>query len=88
MDRALTPKGVKGPNGFAITAEAYRHFPREADDELSRLLTFPNVLITSHQAFLTREALGEITRATTENLLALEAGTPFLAGARLGAQQE
>ena len=28
------------------------------DDELARLLTFPNVLITAHQAFLTREALG------------------------------
>src|SRR5262249_60077656 len=27
------------------------------DDVLARLLTFPNVLITSHQAFLTREAL-------------------------------
>ncbi len=26
------------------------------DDELARLLTFPNVLITAHQAFLTREA--------------------------------
>ncbi len=32
------------------------------DDELSRLLTFPNVLVTSHQAFLTREALMEIAR--------------------------
>lgn len=42
------------------------------DDELSRLLTFPNVLITSHQAFLTREALAEIARVTTENLRRLE----------------
>lgn len=33
------------------------------DDELARLITFPNVIITSHQAFLTREALSEI--ATT-----------------------
>ena len=32
------------------------------DDELARLLTFPNVLITSHQAFLTREALSDIAR--------------------------
>ncbi len=38
------------------------------DDHLSRLLTFPNVLITSHQAFLTKEALGEIARVTAENL--------------------
>lgn len=39
------------------------------DDELSRLLGFPNVLITSHQAFLTREALAEIARVTVGNLL-------------------
>ena len=39
------------------------------DDELSRLMVFPNVLITSHQAFLTREALAEIARVTVGNLL-------------------
>lgn len=49
------------------------------DDELSRLLTFPNVLITSHQAFLTQEALREIARVTTENILCLTSKTPFLA---------
>ena len=38
------------------------------DDQLSRLLTFPNVLVTSHQAFLTREALSEIARVTCDNL--------------------
>jgi D-lactate dehydrogenase len=48
------------------------------DDELSRLLTFPNVLITAHQAFLTHEALSEIARVTTANLAALAPGTPFL----------
>lgn len=54
-----------------------------ADDELARLLTFPNVLITSHQAFLTREALGEIARVTAENLQCLAQGRPFLPGTRL-----
>jgi D-lactate dehydrogenase len=44
------------------------------DDELSLLLNFPNVLITAHQAFLTREALSEIARVTTANVLHLEAG--------------
>lgn len=34
------------------------------DDTLARLLTFPNVLITSHQAFLTKEALGSIAQTT------------------------
>ena len=53
------------------------------DDELSLLLNFPNVLITAHQAFLTREALGEIARVTTANILQLETGEPFLAGTTL-----
>jgi D-lactate dehydrogenase len=50
------------------------------DDELARLLTFPNVLITAHQAFLTREALEEIARVTTENIQLLSAGLPPLEG--------
>ncbi len=53
------------------------------DDELARLLTFPNVLITSHQAFLTREALGEIARVTVANLTALAHRTPFVPGSVL-----
>ena len=53
------------------------------DDELSLLLNFPNVLITAHQAFLTREALGEIARVTTANVLQLETGEPFLTGTTL-----
>ena len=47
------------------------------DDELSRLLTFPNVLITAHQAFLTHEALTEIARVTTANLIRLAEGEAF-----------
>ncbi|MCE5318835.1 MAG: 2-hydroxyacid dehydrogenase [Parachlamydia sp.] len=50
------------------------------DDELARLLTFPNVLITAHQAYLTEEALQEIARTTTANLLALRDGTNYLPG--------
>ena len=53
------------------------------DDDLARLLTFPNVLITAHQAFLTREALAEIARVTVENLRAFAHGKPFLAGTAL-----
>ncbi|MGV3663996.1 MAG: 2-hydroxyacid dehydrogenase [Prosthecobacter sp.] len=44
------------------------------DDELSRLISFPNVLITSHQAFLTHEALTEIARVTVANLQAGPSG--------------
>jgi D-lactate dehydrogenase len=50
------------------------------DDELSRLLMFPNVLITSHQAFLTHEALSEIAHVTTSNILNLATSEPFLDG--------
>ncbi|HEY1405855.1 MAG TPA: 2-hydroxyacid dehydrogenase [Spirochaetota bacterium] len=38
------------------------------DDILARLLTFPNVLITSHQAFFTAEALENISMTTLENV--------------------
>ncbi|MBI4486446.1 MAG: 2-hydroxyacid dehydrogenase [Acidobacteria bacterium] len=44
------------------------------DDVLARLLTFPNVLITSHQGFLTREALANIADTTLSNVRAFERG--------------
>ena len=44
------------------------------DDEIARLLTFPNVVITGHQAFLTDEALTEIAKTTLQNLTDYEAG--------------
>ncbi len=44
------------------------------DDVLARLLTFPNVLITSHQGFLTREALANIADTTLANVSAFERG--------------
>lgn len=50
------------------------------DDELSRLLSFPNVLITAHQGFFTHEALCEIARISVTNLQALALGTSFLPG--------
>lgn len=42
------------------------------DDVLARLLTFPNVLITSHQAFLTREALKNIADTTISSITKFE----------------
>ncbi|MBE6797923.1 MAG: 2-hydroxyacid dehydrogenase [Ruminococcaceae bacterium] len=38
------------------------------DDTLARLITMPNVLVTSHQAFLTNEALGNIAQTTIQNI--------------------
>jgi len=46
------------------------------DDKLARLTTFPNVLITAHQAFLTKEALDAIASVTTDNLLRCSKGEP------------
>lgn len=46
------------------------------DDVLARLLTFPNVIITAHQAFLTREALAGIAETTLDNIAAWQAGKP------------
>ncbi len=42
------------------------------DDVLARLISMPNVIVTSHQAFLTREALDNIAATTVENLLSLD----------------
>ncbi|KQM79620.1 hydroxyacid dehydrogenase [Sphingomonas sp. Leaf22] len=48
------------------------------DDVLQRLLTFPNVLVTGHQAFLTEEALAAIAETTLTSLSDFEAGRPLL----------
>jgi len=48
------------------------------DDELARLLTFPNVLVTAHQAFFTHEALTEIARVTVENVRRFASKQAFL----------
>ncbi|WP_298391244.1 2-hydroxyacid dehydrogenase [Hydrotalea sp.] len=42
-----------------------------ADDTLQRLMAFPNVLVTAHQAFFTKEALEEITHITLNNVYEL-----------------
>ena len=48
------------------------------DDVFARLLTFPNVLITGHQAFFTREAMQAIAETTIGNLTAFErSGEPL-----------
>lgn len=48
------------------------------DDVFARLLTFPNVLITGHQAFFTKEALTSIAETTLANISAFEAtGQPL-----------
>jgi D-lactate dehydrogenase len=44
------------------------------DDVFARLLTFPNVVVTAHQGFFTREALDAIAATTLANVSAFEEG--------------
>lgn len=48
-----------------------------SDDVLARLMTFSNVLITGHQAFLTNEALANIAHTTLENISTFEKNEPL-----------
>jgi D-lactate dehydrogenase len=48
------------------------------DDQIARLMTFPNVLITAHQAFFTREALQQISLTTLENIREFENGNELV----------
>lgn len=65
--------GSIGSAGLDVYEEESEYFFEDrsmeliADDTLARLLTFPNVLITSHQAFFTQEALHKIALTTLNN---------------------
>jgi len=79
---ALKEKRV-GAAGLDVYEEEERYFFEDwsaggvEDDLLARLLTFPNVLVTSHQAFFTREALENIAATTLENIRSFFAGAPL-----------
>ncbi len=45
------------------------------DDNIQRLMSFPNVLVTAHQAFFTEEALSQIAQVTLNNIRQLGKGT-------------
>lgn len=75
-----TPALVKGLKSGAVSSAGLDVYEEESeyffedksaemiiDDILARLLTFPNVLVTSHQAFFTREALYKIAETTLNN---------------------
>jgi D-lactate dehydrogenase len=48
-----------------------------ADDVIQRLVSFPNVIVTGHQAFFTREALGTILDTTLTSISDFAAGRPL-----------
>ncbi|AEJ60859.1 D-isomer specific 2-hydroxyacid dehydrogenase NAD-binding protein [Spirochaeta thermophila DSM 6578] len=67
-------RGHIGAAGLDVYEEETEYFFEDhsdthiQDDVLARLLTFPNVLVTSHQAFFTREALTNIAETTLKNI--------------------
>lgn len=48
------------------------------DDVIQRLVSFPNVIVTGHQAFFTVEAIGQIMQTTIDSISAFERGEPLL----------
>lgn len=66
--------GQVGAAGLDVYEEEEKVFFQDlsgqilTDDVLARLLTFPNVIITSHQGFLTNEALHNIATTTLKNI--------------------
>ena len=88
IDTRALLKGLKsGQIGFAgldVYEEEKDYFFEDlsdtvlADDVLARLTTFNNVLVTSHQAFLTKEALSNIADTTLDNIRAYETGAAHI----------
>jgi D-lactate dehydrogenase len=75
--------GQLGGAGLDVYEEEEHYFFNDhsgevvSDDVLARLMTFPNVLLTSHQGFLTKEALSNIAQVTLTSLADFEAGIPL-----------
>ena len=76
--------GIRDHKFFAVGLDVYEEETQYVFEDLSdsilqtstvqRLLSFPNVVLTSHQGFFTREALGSIARTTLDNAKAFQAG--------------
>lgn len=77
-------EGIRARKFFGVGLDVYEEetpnvFEDRSDEILehsvtARLLSFPNVMITSHQGFFTREALAAIAQTTLENVRAFESG--------------
>ncbi|MBS0616407.1 MAG: 2-hydroxyacid dehydrogenase [Verrucomicrobia bacterium] len=84
IDTSALLEGLKskkiGAAGLDVYEEENQYFYEDfsatfiPDDVLARLQTFPNVLITSHQAFFTREAMHNIAHTTLVNIQAYKSG--------------
>lgn len=75
--------GKVGAAGLDVYEEESEYFFEDLsnrvlnDDVLARLLTFNNVIITSHQGFFTKEALSNIARSTLENIREFQEKIPL-----------
>lgn len=88
VDTAGLIAGLKskkiGAAGLDVYEEESHYFYEDLsltvipDDMLERLLTFPNVLITSHQAFFTIEAMNNIAETTLDNIKQFIEGKPLV----------
>lgn len=77
-------EGIRAHKFFGVGLDVYEEetpnvFEDRSDEILehsvtARLLSFPNVMITSHQGFFTHEALGAIAQTTLENIRCFERG--------------
>ncbi|MBR0236418.1 MAG: 2-hydroxyacid dehydrogenase [Clostridia bacterium] len=80
-------RGIRAHKFAGVGLDVYEEegdfvFENLEDDILSssvtaRLLSFPNVIVTSHQGFFTKEALAAISRTTLENAVSFERGAPI-----------
>ena len=71
-------EGIRARKFFGVGLDVYEEEAPNVFDEIlehsvtARLLSFPNVMITSHQGFFTREALSAIARTTLDNVKVFE----------------
>lgn len=81
--------GKIGAAGLDVYEEENENVYQDRGDQIlgtsitARLCSFPNVVMTSHQAFFTREALSQIARCTLDNALAFEQGGEFVQGSQV-----
>lgn len=82
LDALLTPGKIGGVGLDVYEEESDLYYEDKSneimeDEKLARLITFPNVIITSHQGYFTREAMQAIAIETMENAYALFNNLPL-----------
>lgn len=77
-------KGTLGGAALDVYEEEEEFFYQDfsdsciQDDVLARLLSFPNVMVTAHQAFFTKEAMRDIAQMTLNNIATFCRGEPLI----------